>query len=408
MKHLSLSDIKDFTTPFYLFDIDHLNNQISCVKNAFNKYWNNYAIAYSVKTNSLPSVCKQMLSYENVMAEVVSEDEYDLVRNIGFESNNIVCNGPVKRDNWLNMIINSHSLLNIDSKSELLFLHDYALRHPSEIVKVGIRINNNIENLFPNASTAGTDGSRFGFSSESGELSAAINLLSSCNNIKIVGLHLHTSTNLRSIEIYEYICERFCDIQTHFCLDDIEYFDVGGGFYGEISEKPQWNDYIKAISLKLKKNGYCPEKIKLIIEPGVSLLSGCFSYYTRVIDVKDTAHMRFVQLDGSRLHVDPWMHKTIHNYFYSIEHSNSLSQSIPIQTLVGNTCLEYDKFFTLLGHTELSKNDLVRFDRIGAYTITLSPLFITWFPKVFQISGNNIDTARGRWTTKELLQKSNI
>ncbi len=409
MKHLSLSKLENIQTPFYLFDVHHLNNQIDCIKNAFTKYWHNYVIAYSLKTNSLPSLCKQMLLQKNVMAEVVSEDEYNLARSVGFNANNIVCNGPIKSESWLISIVESSSILNIDSKSEVSFLCDYASKHPLQTIKIGIRVNNDIEDIFPHASTAGVNGSRFGFSYESGELGRIINILSSYSNVKIAGLHLHTSTNLRSLDVYDYLSECFCQIVSQFKLSDIEYFDIGGGFYGEVPGKPNWDDYLKAISVKLNSKGYSPEKLKLIIEPGVSLLAGCFSYYCRVTDTKDTMRMRFVQLDGTRLHVDPLMHKTLHSYFYEIEQVCLNSTIIPAQTLVGNTCLEYDTLFTLNEYPELKKGDLIRFDKIGAYTMTLSPLFITWFPLVLQINDDDsIEVVRDRWKVEEFLQKSNL
>ncbi len=114
-----------------------------------------------------------------------------------------------------------------------------------------MRINNDIEDIFPNASTAGVNGSRFGFSNETGELEAAILELRSKKNIKIAGLHLHTSTNLRSLDVYRYIVDKFDEIVKAYSLYDIEYFDIGGGFYGEISTKPTWDDYLSAIAQEL-------------------------------------------------------------------------------------------------------------------------------------------------------------
>ena len=159
---------------------------------------------------------------------------------------------------------------------------------------------------------------------------------------------MHISTNLRSLAVYQYIVNKFDEIVRRYSLNDIEYLDAGGGFYGEVPHKPQWEDYISTISEELFKRGYNPDRLKLIIEPGVSLLSGCFSYYTQVEDVKDTPRSHFVVLDGSRNHIDPLMHKTIKSYFYSIEQQEPTSIFYCPQILVGYTCLEYDSFFELV------------------------------------------------------------
>lgn len=247
----------------------------------------------------------------------------------------IVCNGPIKHKGWIDKIFSQGCYLNIDSKAELALIEAYAKLHPTKTLKVGLRVNNDIEDIFPNASTAGENGSRFGFSFETGDLEKAIKRLCNLNNVKIAGLHLHISTNLRSLEVYQYIVNKFDEIIKEYNLSEIEYLDAGGGFYGEVPNKPQWSDYISTIATELSKRGYSPQKLKVIIEPGVSLLSGCFSYYTKVEDIKDTARSHFVVLDGSRNHIDPLMHKTKTSYFYTINQEKETPIFDKPQILVG-------------------------------------------------------------------------
>ena len=56
----------------------------------------------------------------------------------------------------------------------------------------------------------------------------------------------------------------------------------------------------------------------------------------------------------------------------------------------------------------LQVGDIVRFDKVGAYTLTFSPLFISWFPTVYSINEGKIKVVRDKWTTEEFLQKSKI
>lgn len=404
MQYLSYKEAKDFPTPFFLFDENHLECQVCQIKWAFEKYWNNGLIAYSVKTNSLPYLAKKLCKLK-VAAEVVSEDEFDFVNKVGY-GGDIVCNGPIKHQSWIEKILFQGCYLNIDSKLELDFVGKYARLHPEKYIKVGLRVNIDIEDIFPNASTAGLNGSRFGFSYETGEFQKALRRLNSICNVKIVGLHMHISTNLRSLQVYQYIIKKFDKIVRLYNLAEIEYLDVGGGFYGEVPGKPQWENYISAMSNALISMGYGPERLKLIIEPGVSLLSGCFSYYATVVDVKDTARSHFVVIDGSRIHIDPLMHKTKENYFYTINKEKDMPISDKHQILVGYTCLEYDTFFKLEYECELNIGDIVRFDKVGAYTLTLSPLFISWFPTVYSINEGKVSIVREKWTVDEFLQKS--
>lgn len=399
--------INNFPTPFFLWDKDHLHRQVELIRSAFATHWDNYRIAYSVKTNPLPALCK-FLSDNRVDAEVVSYDEYLLAKEVGYQGMHIVCNGPIKSEEWICEILRSEAVLNIDSKSEVAILCRYATTHPDTIISVGIRVNNNIEDLFPHASTASELGGRFGFSEETGELEDAINALRQHANIQIVGLHLHTSTNLRSVEVYRHLVDRFHQIAMRYTLQHLNYIDIGGGFFGEVKGKPGWDDYAEGISKQLTHYGY-DAHLQLIIEPGVSLLAGCFSYYTTVRDVKQTKNAHFVVVDGSRTHIDPLFHKKKNAYFCELlPQENHRPISAQPQTLCGSTCLEQDIFFTWEQMPRIEIGDRMRFDKVGAYTLAFSPLFINWFPTVYAVENGVLSVAREKWTTTEIVQKSHI
>ena len=58
MEYLSYQEADKYPTPFFLFDEAHLLEQVGIIRQAFEKYWPNGLIAYSVKTNSLPYLAK--------------------------------------------------------------------------------------------------------------------------------------------------------------------------------------------------------------------------------------------------------------------------------------------------------------------------------------------------------------
>ncbi|WP_455667780.1 diaminopimelate decarboxylase [Phocaeicola sp.] len=390
-------------TPFFLLDEKVLLDEIATLRQAISSYWSQTIIGYSVKTNSFPPLLK-ILSEHQICTEVVSIDEYELATIMGYNHQQIICNGPIKSEAWINRILQEGNILNIDSKRELRYIQNYAKQHLTDKISIGIRVNIDLEHLFPGESNAGIDGSRFGFSYETGELEEAILFLKQIPNVHISGLHLHTSTRTRSIEIYRWLTQLFCNIVAKYQLTDIIYFDIGGGFYGGIPNKPSWKEYIREISSVLSTNGYTPEKLKLIIEPGVSLIAGCFSYHCTVVDTKRTAQKQIVVLDGSRIHIDPLFHKK--SYFYEIRKQ----QQMPIvanQQLVGFTCLENDRFFQLEDEEELNEGDQIIFDKVGAYTMTLSPLFISYFPAIYiQTKEQDIKLLRSKWGVNEFIQLS--
>lgn len=392
-------------TPFFLLDEEVLLNEIATLNTTLQHHWDNYKISYSVKTNSLPYLAV-LLKENGVWAEVVSEDEYNTVSAVGYTPDRIICNGPLKSKSWIENLLDNRVLLNVDSQREVEYITAYSLAHPEKSFLIGIRVNLDIESVFPGESNGGKIGSRFGFSNENGELGKVIEQLKHCPNVKVDGLHLHLSTKNRRCDVYRWLVGEFAAIVAQYALPDISYLDIGGGFYGGLPGKPTWNEYFQNISEELKLRGFSPETLTLILEPGVSLLAGCFSYYTRVVDVKNTVRQTFVVCDGSRLHVDPFMHKK--DYYYQlIRKKRVLSDIVEDQRLVGFTCLENDCFFNLQNQPPLSASDMIRFDKVGAYTLSLIPLFISYFPAVYiKWHNGNLECIREKWGTKEFLQLS--
>lgn len=398
--------INNLKTPYFVLDRKALTDEVNSCNRAIAAHWPCTIIAYSVKTNSLPYLAK-LLNEKGVYAEVVSEDEYEMVSLCGYQPNHIVCNGPIKSREFVARLMDNHVMINMDSHVELEFALDHAKANPSEQFKVGLRVNVDIEQYFPTESKAGNQGSRFGFCMENNDLKDAIVALKECDNIVINGLHLHVSTSTRKVEIYEWLTGLFSRLVKQYSLTDIEYFDIGGGFFGGMPDKPGWNDYISAVGKVLSDNGFKNDVLTLILEPGVSLLAGAFSYYASVIDVKQTNRSRFIVTDGSRIHIDPFFHKT--SYFYEYESSRELNEgdNIDKQIVVGFTCLEYDNIMSLEGHSEIRIGDRFRFNKLGAYTITLSPLFISYFPAVYvREEDNSLICVRKKWTAKEFIQSS--
>lgn len=396
-------------TPFFLLDKSILLSEIASLKSAINQYWPRTIIAYSLKTNSLPYLAK-LMNEKGVFAEVVSEDEFDMASMCGYSFDRIVCNGPVKSESFVSRLMENSVLQNIDSHAELQYVLSHASKYQNRRFGVGVRVNIDIEKYFPTESKAGEKGSRFGFCMENEELGKALKAIECSRNVFVKGLHLHVSTSTRKVEIYQWLSQLFATIVNKFDLREVEYFDIGGGFFGGMPDKPGWCDYLSVISKELEDKGFDKSKLELIIEPGVSLLAGAFSYYCSVVDVKQTNRSRFVVTDGSRIHIDPFFHKT--KYFYNCIQRNPVeirNNTIPSQVVVGFTCLEYDDIMTIEGEKEAVVGDLYRFDKLGAYTISLSPLFISYFPAVYvQNQDGTYECVRGKWGAREFMQLSNL
>jgi diaminopimelate decarboxylase len=387
-------------TPYFLLDKKELNKNLINLESALKTHWGNFVIGYSFKTNALPWLLSYFKS-KGVFAEVVSDDEYDLARLIGFESKKIIYNGPPKSKETFFEAIKNRCIVNIDSQRELQWLNEVDV--VDDIYEVGIRVNFDLEKYCPNESAMGSSGGRFGFCYENGELKNAIDYIQSLNHVKLVGIHLHCSTKTRSVNIYRSISKVACEIKRNYNLE-LKYVDIGGGFFGGLKDKPQFSDYIQVISNELSEE-FDKEKVTLIVEPGTSLVSSPFSFVTSVIDVKQTTKNYFVTTDGSRTHIDPFKNKS--SYFFNIKQKVDRKREIlSNQVISGFTCMEDDRLFDLEDRPQLYIGDKVIYNKVGAYTMCFAPLFIRYFPAVYVLEGNTYHHVRERWTAKEYVLNS--
>lgn len=378
--------------PFYVIHQKKLESLIGKLKNAYQLYWPNYQIGYSYKTNSLPWVIC-FVRDQGCFAEVVSEDEYQLAKRYAIPDNHIIYNGPIKGKESFLSVVNNEGIVNVDSLREIGWLSELTGKH-----NVGIRVNFDLEKYAAGQSQCGDEGGRFGFCYENGELKKAINMIREQGN-QVVGLHLHTSSKTRSLEVYQSIASMACRIAAEYELR-LKYVDIGGGFFGGLQNKPQFEDYAREVANILSEQ-FSPEQTQLIVEPGMALIGASVSYVTSVIDVKDTSYNRFVVLDGTRMDIDPLMTKS--RYFYTLE-KNQPTAIYDKQVLCGSTCMEHDRLMTLTDEQELQVGDRIVFDKVGAYTMCLTPLFIHYFPAVYLENNGEMKQIREKWTAEQYCQ----
>lgn len=385
----------DINTPCFIFNENEFQKNITNFKKKLDKYFKKSIIGYSFKTNSLPRLLC-IVKEKRCYAEVVSDDEYLLACKMGFVSNNIIFNGPVKNKEMFDYAIENGSIINIDSKRELDWLvnNEY-----NKEITVGIRVNFDLETALPGHTSTREKGGRFGFSYESGDLSQAIKKICSKRNVKLNGLHMHVSNASKSVDVYECLAKMACKIILEENLS-ISYIDFGGGYFGGGDDGEEYDKYMYRIYQVLKQYGR--NDITIIVEPGASVVATAFKYITTVVDRKTTVRNNFVITDGTRLHIDPFFNKE--KYKYKIK-TNTCKKNIK-QVICGYTCMEKDRIMEI-EDAELKIGDRIEYDVVGSYTMCFNSLFITYLPKVYSmISNNKYILVRDKWSVEEYIQKN--
>lgn len=389
-------------TPYFEFDQEILQNDFNKLTDALKSSWDNYQIGYSFKTNSLPWLV-EFYKKQGVSAEVVSQDEYSLAKYLGYQDNEIIYNGPYKcRESFCNVIL-SGGIVNMDSTMELSWLKELSKQHPDKKLAVGIRVNFNLEAMCPGETTMGEESGRFGYSYEDGRFAQVLREIQSLPNVIIAGLHLHSSSKSRSVAIFKSIASMACKLKKEFNIS-LSYVDLGGGYCGGLKNRPEFPDYFPVIAKELKKE-FSVSETRLIVEPGISLLSKATTFVTSIIDVRDIRGTRYLISDGSRFNIDATMIKS--SYLYHTQLRDDIAhENMKKQIITGYTCMECDRLFEMEDLPELALGDRIIYENVGGYTMSLNPLFIQYFPDVYVKNKDACYKVREKWTPKQYVQNA--
>ncbi|WP_157941065.1 pyridoxal-dependent decarboxylase [Rubneribacter badeniensis] len=370
--------LEQLKTPCFVFDENELRGNFSSFTDALKDAWGDHArVSYSVKTNPFPWILAQAHAC-GCMAEVVSNDEYDLALSCGFCPEDIIFNGPVKGREWFAYALRNGSAVNIDSKRELRWVRELAVGSDAPL-RVGVRVNVDLERFLPGETIGGDEPGRFGFSYESGEAVRVIRELDRIEGVSVTGLHMHVTTLGRLPRAYEILADHVCKVVKECELaDQLDYVDMGGGFYGGgLRNAGKYEEYAHSIARALKE-ACDPARTALYVEPGGAVVCTPGYYVGRVVDVKDMGekNVRFVVSELSRLNIDHEMKKTAYPYVLFSRSANVM----PEQHLCGFTCMESDRLCTLLDEPELAEGDMVLIKYAGAYSMSFTPGFFIEHP----------------------------
>jgi diaminopimelate decarboxylase len=329
--------------------------------------------------------------------------ELDLAIKLGFDK--IIFNGPIKKDEAFRKAIAHHAIINLDSVYEIDYICQYKREHPGVELKIGLRVNVRLTDENGQSTIqCGLREGRFGFSYQI--LGENINRLREAG-IAIVALHGHTSSSDRAVANYKVITEYMLSVCEDFQLNDLRYFDLGGGFFGAAPEgmdttgMPSYEDYANEImDIALRNKWFVQQQPSIVIEPGVSVVSNVFTYYMKVYQIKHIGSKNFVIVDGTVFDVKPTMHTN--NLPYTVISDNQEGES-GLFDVVGSTCMEKDIILHDVELNHIKAGDYIEIKGVGAYTIALTPTFINYQAPIISIENGEKKLIRRRQELSDVI-----
>lgn len=347
----------------HVFYPGKIESNIRKIRETFEKRFENFILAYSFKTNCHDLVVKKIRQSE-VMAEVVSKEEYKIAKSHGYSSSQIIFNGVCKDKDLMIECSRGNGIVNIDNEEEVQWAEEF-FDGTGEALSLGVRLNFNIGNGIK---------SRFGVEVGS-PLYKKIIELEKKGKVKIIGLSCHF-TNTREDFYWKNKAEMLSKCSADFTC--IEFFDFGGSLAADYEKQDTRKNSVKgkidfgnvadAIYFGLREEGL--EKKKIILESGTAVAGSAFETIASVEHIRDNG---FVILDISFL--DLLLPSTRDNIQFEIIRNSSCQKTLKNFTITGYTCLENDiikKGF----NGKLGVGDKIVFKNTGAYTMCLSNDFI--------------------------------
>ena len=385
---------KKFGTPFYCYSYSKLKENVNKFKKNFKSF--SPLICFAVKSNTNVNLIREIKKF-GLGADVVSLGELMMALKAGIKPNKIVFSGVGKTSNELNFAINKKILLiNAESLSEIMEINRLAkLRNKK--VRVGVRLNPNTDAKTLNQISTGKKENKFGVNKNT--FHKIVNFCKSSKNIDLKCLSVHIGSQILDHKPYGKMLEavsHILDKTNH----QFEFIDLGGGMGINYSNKDKTLNYKKyntAINNFLKKHN-----VKIIFEPGRSIIGNTGMLISRVIYIKDSGRKKFIILDAA---MNDLMRPALYGAFHRtlpVIKSNKISNK-PYE-FVGPICESTDKFITLKKFQKLEEKDLIAICDVGAYGMSLSSNY-NLRPKPIEllIKGSKINVIRKRQKHTEII-----
>jgi diaminopimelate decarboxylase len=351
---------EQFGSPLYVYDAEKIQSQYNRLTKAFSKV-DTLRINYAMKALSNVAIL-QLLRDMGSGLDTVSIQEVLLGLHAGYAPEKIFFTPNGVSLEEIEEVAAMGVQINIDNLS---ILEQFGTKYPD--TPVCIRINPHVMAGGNTNISVGHIDSKFGISIH--QLPHLIRIVEN-TKMNIVGIHMHTGSDILDIEVFLYAAEILFDVAKNF--KNLEFLDFGSGFKVPYKKDDIETD-IEELGKKLSKrfNDFCTEygkELTLIFEPGKFLVSEAGFFLAKVNVVKQTTSTVFAGVDSGFNHlIRPMLYGSQHH----IENISNPKGKERFYSVVGYIC-ETDTFANNRRIAEINEGDILCFKNAGAYCFSMS------------------------------------
>ncbi|MCX6249313.1 MAG: hypothetical protein NTX61_01025 [Bacteroidetes bacterium] len=364
--NIDITDIvKKFSTPLFIYSVYEIKNRIIELQGALPA---ESSLLYSVKANANPFVLN-LFNQAGLGFEVASVGELQHVINANIHADRIVLGGPIKSKEAILLGIQNNILLyNVESEQDLQNIASAS----TQCLNISIRVNPDFSNRNSVLKMGGVS-SQFGIDEDK-----VIPLIRNYKNkVNINGLFMYAGSQffdaqdiIQNTSFLIEFAEKHIDE-----FDHLDYLDFGGGFgVAETEGQLELNMNILKTGLAdlfTRKKQFLDSVKCKFFESGRYLTATGAILVSKVLDIKYSKGKKFILLDTgiNHLGIKQFQNKKPITFIRPLKEYQHYSPAI----LTGATCTPIDIIQNEVDFPDVSIDDLVLIDNVGAYTTTLSP-----------------------------------
>ncbi len=362
-------------TPTYVYSKQAITGAYHAYDDALDGV--DHLICYSVKANSNLGILG-LLAGMGAGADIVSQGELYRWQRAGGDPGKVVFSGVGKTEAEMAAALAAGILaFNVESVEELVAL-DKVARGMGVVAAVSLRVNPDVDaQTHPYIST-GLKQNKFGIAAAAAR--DVFRRAAGMPNLAVRGIDCHIGSQLTKTAPFADAISRLCELVLDLAKDGItiELLDVGGGLgidYGKAGDAPppSHGEYGAAVKAALAPLRHLPP-IKLLVEPGRSIVGPAGTLVTRVLYRKPGEAKHFTIVDAA-------MNDLLRPSFYGSHHPMQpvvrRSTTTQVTDIVGPICETGDFLARDRELPALQQGDLLAIGAAGAYGMTMSSNYNT-------------------------------
>ncbi|MBA2760666.1 MAG: diaminopimelate decarboxylase [Segetibacter sp.] len=353
----------EFGTPVYVYHAERIAEQYNKLKTAFSTC--DAKFFYACKSLTNINILKWVKEI-GASLDCVSIYEVKLGLKAGFAPKEILYTPNCVDFEEIEAAKDLGVNLNIDNISTLeQFGNKYGSSYP-----VCIRLNPHIMAGGNYKISTGHVDSKFGISIHQ---LRHIERIVKTTKLHVNGLHMHTGSEIKDVNVFLQGLEVMFEIATHF--NELQFIDLGSGFKVSYQTDDTETD-VNALGEKVAEAFAAYEKetgrkLQVWFEPGKYLVSEAGYFVVKANVIKQTTATVFVGVNSGFNHlIRPMFYESYHR----IENLSNDKGAERIYTVVGNIC-ETDTFAWDRKINEVREGDYLVFYNAGAYGFEMSSNF---------------------------------